>query len=99
MVIQNTLKKAITFNPGQLLVKEQLEFDFKIYEVSLMEHYNSYLKKIKSNEGNLYAYIGILTEARALVDTGELTLENPDNEKEVMTVDVLKRYRELESGA
>lgn len=60
MVIQNTLKKAYTYNPGQLEAKDQLEFDFKIYEVSLMEHYNSYLNKLKSNEGNLYANIGIL---------------------------------------
>lgn len=98
MVVQNTLKKAYTYNPAQLEAKDQLEFDFKIYEVSLMEHYSSYLKKLKSNEGNLFAHIGILTEARALVDTGVLTLENPDSD-EVMVVDVMKRYRDLESGA
>merc|ERR1712203_1193568 len=41
-VIQNTLDAMVTYTTTQQVLKENIQFDFKLYEMALMDHYDSY---------------------------------------------------------
>lgn len=60
MVIQNSLKKAKTFNVIESMAKEKMEFDLKMYEMALMDTYDSYQKIMEINKDNLFTKVKIL---------------------------------------
>jgi len=55
-----------------------MEFDLKIYEVALMQLYDSYEALLKKHKEDLFTKISILNEAREKVESGVLTVPNGD---------------------
>jgi hypothetical protein len=60
MIIENSLTKLTTYSSSEETYREQIIFDFKLYGMSLNDHYKAYLEILEQEDTTSYKQISIL---------------------------------------